>query len=80
MPFRVQRAASVRAEASPYVPTMWGMPSGRACHCESPAGGEAIPLNRTGSRRPPRYARRPRDDSTRGARAPQKHRQAGGGG
>ena len=47
MPFRVQRAASVRAEASPYLPTMWGMPSGRACHCESrPAGQDGAKQSR----------------------------------
>ena len=47
MPFRVQRAASVRAEASPYLPTMWGMPSGRACHCESrPAGRDGAQQSR----------------------------------
>jgi hypothetical protein len=53
MPFRGQRAASVRAEASPYLPTMWGMPSGRACHCESrPAGRDGAQQSR-GERRDP---------------------------
>ena len=53
MPFRVQRAASVRAEASPYVPTMWGMPSGRACHCESRSAGRDGAKQSRGSRRDP---------------------------